>query len=244
MEPFIIFATLGFIAQLIDGALGMAYGVFLSTTLTSAGIPIASASACIHFAEIFTTFTSGISHFKLKNIDFTLLKKLAPAGILGGVIGAILVSKINSEYIRPFVSTYLCLLGIRIILKSLSYKKETTTPKKIFPLGFIGGFLDAIGGGGWGPIVTGTLINKNNCPHKTIGTVSLTEFFVTFCQSLAFATTLGLGYFKIVLGLIIGGCLAAPLSAYICLKINTKILMFIVGTIITSLNIVALIHFF
>lgn len=240
MTETIVFVLLVFLAQLIDGALGMAYGVFLTTTLSFWGVPVSHASAAIHFSEMFTTFVSGISHFKMKNVDLSLLKKLAPAGIFGGIIGAAVLSSVNAQTVKPFVCLYLLILGIRIVVKSFARKKDAAVIRHIMPLGFAGGFLDAVGGGGWGPIVTGTLIARGNNPRKTIGTANLSEFFVTVAQSAVFFVSIGLGYWKIVAGLIIGGCLAAPMAAFVCAKINPKILMLFVGILIIATNTAAI----
>lgn len=238
----IIFIILGFCAQLIDGCLGMAYGVFLTTVLLANGIPLITASSSIHFSEVFTTFASALSHYKLKNIDWTMLKKLTVAGVIGGVLGAYILTSINGEKIKPFVSIYLLLLGIRILLKvrkEILFKNST---KYLFPLGGIGGFFDAIGGGGWGPIVTSTLIADGNVPRKTIGTVNSAEFFVTVAQSATFITIIGLQNWKMTLGLIIGGVIAAPIAAILCKKVNQKLLMILVALVIIITNCYALYH--
>lgn len=239
-ESIITFIALGFMAQMIDGALGMAYGVFLTTALTFVGVPVVSASASIHFAEIVTTFLSGCSHFKLKNIDMKLLKKIAPAGVVGAIIGSLFLSYVNSDWIKPIVSVYLLILGIRIIVKSFYTKPFKEIAKKLKLLGFVGGFCDAVGGGGWGPIVTSTLLARGHHPHKTIGTVNVSEFFVTVASSAVFVMAVGIGYWKLVLGLIIGGGIAAPLAAYVCLKFNPKWMLVTVGTLIVTLNLISL----
>lgn len=238
-----IFIILGFCAQLIDGCLGMAYGVFLTTLLTAQGLSLVHASASVHFAEVCTTFASGISHWKFKNIDWIMFKKLAVSGVLGGVLGAYVLTAIDSEKLKPFVAVYLLILGVRIMLKVRKNFHFTVSHKNLISLGATGGFLDAVGGGGWGPIVSSSLIVRGNTPAKVVGTVSATEFFVTLAQSAAFVTFIGLGNFKIILGLMIGGILAAPLSAYLCQKINQKLLMFLVGGIIVLINLYALYHY-
>ncbi len=245
MEGFLIFVAFGFMAQIIDGALGMAFGVFLTTALTFMGVPIVQASAGIHFVEIFTTLASGLSHFKFKNIDKRVFKKLIIPGILGGILGAYILSSLDSSLIRPFVSIYLLILGIRIFIKAFSINRlAKRSPKNIAPLGFIGGFLDAIGGGGWGPIVTSSLIIKGNCPRKAIGTVNLAEFFVTIAQSATFFIFIQLSHWNIILGLLIGGIIAAPIAALLCKKIHKKILMILVASMIIITNIATLIKYF
>ena len=164
----LLFILVGFIAQLIDGSLGMAYGVSSNALLLTLGIPPAAASASVHTSEVFTTFVSGISHFKLGNVDMTLVKKLAVPGVLGGVCGAYVISNINSDLLKPIVSIYLLVMGIRILVRAFQNTKERDADSfKTIPmafLGLIGGFLDAAGGGGWGPIVTTTLISQGSTP--------------------------------------------------------------------------------
>ncbi len=236
----ISFIFLGFCAQLIDGCLGMAYGVSLTTFLMLQGIPLVFASSSIHFSEIFTTFTSGIAHWKFKNIDGVMFKKLTLSGVLGGILGAYILSSLNGEKLKPFVSIYLLLLGVRILLKVRKKFIFKNVKRHLIPLGFIGGFFDAIGGGGWGPIVTSSLIVKGNAPNTAIGTVNSAEFFVTLAQSLTFISLIGMGNWKIILGLIIGGVIAAPISAYLCKKVNQKVLMLMVGILIIFTNLYTL----
>lgn len=234
------FVFLGFCAQLIDGCLGMAYGVFLTTFLMANGVPLVNASSSIHFSEVFTSLVSGISHWKFKNIDWLLFKKLVISGIVGGVLGAYVLTSVNGEKLKPFVSVYLLFLGIRILLKVRKKVMFKNTKKHLISLGAVGGFLDAVGGGGWGPIVSSSLIAKGNVPHKVIGSVNSAEFFVTLAQSAAFVGLIGLGNWRIVLGLVIGGMAAAPLSAYLCHKINQKFLMVFVALLIILTNFYAL----
>lgn len=238
-----LFILLGFCAQLIDGCLGMAYGVFLTTFLTAQGVPLVSASAGIHFAEIFTTFASGVSHWKLKNIDSRMFQKLVVPGALGGMAGAFVLAFVDGDKIKPFVCVYLLVLGIRILLKINRSTRLKSTLKHLIPLGATGGFFDALGGGGWGPIVAGSLIDKGHAPAKVIGTVNAAEFFVVLAQSAAFVTFVGLESWRIVSGLVIGGVLAAPLAAYLCTRINQKRLMFLVGVLIILTNAYTLRHY-
>ena len=238
----ILFIVLGFCAQIIDGCLGMAYGVFLTTFLVAGGVPLVNASSAIHFSEIFTTLASGLSHWKFKNIDWTLFKKLTVSGVLGGVAGAYLLTSINGEKIKPFVSAYLLLLGLRILWKVKQRCRSKKVSEHLIPLGVLGGFCDAIGGGGWGPIVTSSLIVKDRTPRHVIGTVNSAEFFVTAAQSATVITLIGLGNSRIILGLIIGGILAAPISAWLCSRINQKVLMTLVALLIILTNAYALYH--
>jgi len=188
----VLYAVFGFIAQMIDGALGMAYGVSSTTLLLSMGIPPASASASVHSAEVFTTLVSGISHFRLGNVNKRVFIMLAIPGVLGGIMGAWVLSlETIGTLIKPFVSFYLIAMGIVILVKALRKKKENVSAqdlgKKTYGLGFIGGLMDAMGGGGWGPIVTTTMIANGNHPRTTIGTVNAAEFFVTLAQVTTFA---------------------------------------------------------
>lgn len=233
-----IFIVVGFLAQIIDGALGMAYGVSSNTFLLSIGIPPAAASASVHMAEIFTTGVSGFSHWRLKNIDHSLILKLLIPGVLGGITGAYILSSLPGDKLKPYISAYLAIMGLVIIRKALVRNhEEKKVTSFIAPLGLVGGFFDAIGGGGWGPIVTTTLVARGNNPRYTIGSVNASEFFVTFAESITFILAIGLTHWRIILGLLIGGVIAAPLAAIICKKLPVRILMLAVGIIILVLSI-------
>lgn len=233
-----ILILVGFIAQLIDGSLGMAYGVSATSFLLGIGVSPAAASASVHTAEIVTTAVSGFSHWKIGNIDFNLVKRLAIPGVLGGIAGAYILANLPGEKLKPFIAIYLLIMGIRIFFKAFNFSESTHPPKNkyLFPLGLFGGIFDAIGGGGWGPIVTSTLISDGNAPQKTIGSVNLTEFFVTFSEALTFITTIGLVHWKVILGLMIGGVIAAPLGAILTKKLAPKLLMIIVAVLIIGLQ--------
>jgi uncharacterized membrane protein YfcA len=232
------FMLVGFFAQMIDGALGMAYGVSSTTFLLSLGIPPAAASASVHMSEIFTTAVSGITHWKLRNIDTKLVKKLLLPGVAGGVLGAYMLVNIDGDLIKPFISAYLLIMGIIILIKAFGPKQERKEVQHVSLLGLVGGFFDAIGGGGWGPIVTTTLVARGNHPRATIGSVNFTEFFVTFAQSVTFILSLSfLGYWQIIVGLLLGGVIAAPMAAFATKRIPLKVLMILVGTVIILLSI-------
>ena len=233
----VYFIFAGFCAQIIDGALGMAYGVISTSILIYWGIPVVNASASVKFAEIFTTLVSGISHFKFGNVDKNLFKKLLISGVIGGIIGAYVLSSFPGEKIKPFVTVYLLIMGIVILIRSLKKIDTKQIKSKIKILGFIGGFFDAIGGGGWGPIVTSTLIARGNSPKQTIGSVNSAEFFITIAQSAVFILCIGLGFWKIILGLLIGGIAAAPLGAYLCKIISARLLLLLVGILIIIVNV-------
>jgi uncharacterized membrane protein YfcA len=234
---FLLFCLAGFVAQIIDGTLGMAYGVSCSTILLHLGISPAVASASVHTAEVFTTGVSGLSHLYLKNVDKKLFVRLAIPGVAGAILGAFLLSKVlQGSYIKPLVALYLLILGILILIKSFKEPLFKDEIKRVSPLGFFGGLMDSIGGGGWGPIVTSNIIHRGKTPQMTIGTVNTAEFFVTFFSTGVFLFFLGLQGWKTILGLIAGGVLAAPVGAYLVKYIRPKQLMMIVGVgiILTS----------
>lgn len=233
-NTFYLFVVAGFIAQIIDGSLGMAYGVSSSTLLLNFGISPKIASAAVHTSEVFTTGVSGLMHLRLNNVDKALFKRLVFTGVLGAVIGAYLISKIlDGNHIKPFVAAYLLVLGIMILSKGIVNKiKETKEIKRVGLLAFVGGFLDAVGGGGWGPIVTSNLIHQGGAPGKTIGTVNTAEFFVTFFSTGVFLIFVGVQHWDVVMGLIIGGVIAAPIGALIAKKVDKRVLMISVGCLI------------
>jgi len=237
------FIIVGFLAQLIDGALGMAYGVSSNTFLLSIGVPPAVASASVHAAEVVTTGVSGLSHWRLGNLDKFLFKRLVIPGVLGGVIGAYLLTEMPPDVIKPIVALYLGIMGVIILRRAMHPIVEREVRTALAPLGVIGGFFDAIGGGGWGPIVTSTLVARGNNPRFTIGSVSMTEFFVTLSQSIVFILTLTLTLenAQIILGLLIGGVIAAPLAAFAARYIPARPLMMAVGVLIIILSIRTLI---
>ncbi len=237
----LIFILAGFTAQMIDGALGMAYGVTATTFLLGAGVPPAASSASVHASEIFTSGVSGLMHLKFGNVNTKLFRTLLLPGILGAILGAYVLSSLEDyNYIlKPLVSTYTLILGLIIIFKALKKDKAIREKiKRIFPLAFVGGLLDSIGGGGWGPIVSSTLIAKGRNARFTIGSVNLAEFFVSLASSVTFFTLIGITHWAIIVGLIIGGTIAAPIAAWLANKIPTKTIMILVGVvvIITSLK--------
>lgn len=235
----LLYALIGFVSQLIDGSLGMAYGVCSTTFLTLAGVPIKMASASIHTAEIFTSFASGIAHWKARNVDWTIFKILIIPGVLGGFIGAYILNFIDNTFLQPVVGIYLIIMGFTIVFKVFGKKtkEEQINEKKLLSIGFFGGLFDALGGGGWGPIVTSTMVASGHPPRYTIGSVNIVEFFVTLVQSFAFLFLIGIKeYICIILGLAIGGCVAAPLASYLCKKISSEKMMLFVGVAIIILN--------
>lgn len=238
----LLYVLVGFIAQMIDGALGMAYGVSSNTVLLSLGIPPAAASASVHMAEVVTTGISGVSHWRLGNVDWRLVKRLLIPGVLGGVAGAYILTSIDGNILKPYIAAYLLLMGGLILYKAITVQPRKTPDDyhgpRVSLLGVIGGFCDAIGGGGWGPVVTSTLVARGKYPRTTIGSVNFSEFFVTFAQSVVFVFTLSFtDYWQVILGLLIGGGIAAPLAARVTNKMPVKALMILVGILIIVLSI-------
>ena len=243
MEPTILlYILVGFVAQIIDGALGMAYGVSSNSFLLSLGIPPAAASASVHMAEVVTTGISGFSHWRLGNVDWILVRRLLITGVIGGVVGAYLLTSIDGNIIKPYIAAYLLFMGGVIIYKAYTLqprnKPDEYHGSNISWLGLLGGFCDAIGGGGWGPVVTSTLVARGKYPRTTIGSVNFSEFFVTFAESVTFVIALSFGqYWQIILGLLIGGGIAAPLAARVTTRLPIKTLMIMVGVLIIILSI-------
>jgi hypothetical protein len=234
-----VFILVGFIAQMIDGALGMAYGVSSNSFLLGIGVPPAAASASVHMAEVVTTAISGFSHWRLGNLDRNLIKRLLLPGALGAVVGAYILTNAPGDLLKPFIAVYLFIMGVIILVKGMaSDHKEQRVISHLSILGVIGGFFDAIGGGGWGPIVTSTLVARGSNPRLTIGSVNFSEFFITFSQSVVFVFTLQFSeYWKVILGLLIGGAVAAPMAAVVTKRLPVRPLMLLVGTLIIVLSI-------
>jgi uncharacterized membrane protein YfcA len=231
------FILIGFAAQLVDGAIGMAYGLVSTSTLLSVGIAPATASASVHAAEVFTTGASGLSHWRLKNIDWRLVRRLAPAGMAGGFLGAYILATNASQLLSLIVGLYLIVMGAVVFKKGLQRFKANPNPPKHIPIiGFFGGMLDAIGGGGWGPLVTTNLLGQGTQPRLAIGSTSLSEFFVTFTISVTFMATIGLELWPIITGLVIGGVLAAPIAAFAARFVPARVIMLIVGAVIMALS--------
>lgn len=228
------FIAIGFAAQLVDGALGMAFGVISSTLLISMGVPPAAASAGVHTVETFTTAASGISHLAHRNIDGRLFARLVIPGMIGGVCGAYLLTQVHADTARPLVLAYLAAVGFYLLWRGFRHAHKPRQPKVIAPLGLVGGFLDAAGGGGWGPVVTSNLLVQGSDPRKTIGTVNAAEFFLTVTISATFLVALGLEAFTIATGgLLIGGLIAAPFGAVIARRVPARGLILMVGAVLT-----------
>jgi uncharacterized membrane protein YfcA len=236
LNEILLYALFGFAAQMIDGCLGMGYGVISTTLLLGIGVTPALASASVHTAEVFTTGVSGLAHLGFGNVDRDLLKRLLIPGIIGGVVGAYILTAFPSDLIKPLVGVYLLIMGGRIVLLAFKGAIRTTPMTRLVPLGLTGGFLDAIGGGGWGPIVTSTLVANGHTPRFAIGSVNTAEFFVTLAQALTFFAILATAPWRIVLGLMIGGVIAAPIAAKLSGRLSTKKLMIGVGITIIVLS--------
>jgi uncharacterized membrane protein YfcA len=236
-KDLLFYILVGLAAQTVDGALGMAYGATSSSLLLGLGIPPAISSASVHVAEVFTTGASGIAHFKLGNVNKKLFLYLLVPGMLGAIIGAYLLSnKIDGDVIKPYISAYLLVLGIIVLRKAFQTNKAKSKTKRLGPLAFFGGLMDAIGGGGWGPIVTSTLLSKGRTVHYTIGSVNAAEFFVTVASAGTFLLFTGINSWQVIVGLVIGGVIAAPFAAVLVRKLKRKPIMIIVGLLVIFLS--------
>ena len=230
--------AVGFFAQMIDGALGMAYGITATTFLLSAGASPAAASASVHIAEVFTTGLSGISHVKLGNVNKSLFLRLLLPGIIGAVLGAVLITSFDGDALKPFISAYLLLMGLYILRKAYRHvKRQREEPKHVAKLALFGGFVDAAGGGGWGPVVTSSLLGSGSDPRTTIGSVNFAEFFLTITSATSFILLAGQpDTWMMVAGLVFGGMFAAPFAALLCKKLSARTLLTIVGCLITLIS--------
>ncbi len=232
--PFIL---IGFAAQLVDGALGMAFGTIGTTLLVSMGMAPAAASAGVHTAESFTTGVSGISHIAHRNVNWRLFARIVIPGVIGGVIGAYVLTQISAEVARPIVLSYLSMIGVYLLWRGVTHRHVEREPKIVEPLGLVGGFFDAAGGGGWGPIVTSNLMVQGLSPRMTVGTVNTAEFFVTVSISATFLLTLGLEEFSVaVVGLLVGGVIAAPLGAIVAKRIAADRMLVLVGIVLSTIS--------
>jgi hypothetical protein len=233
---FLFYVGAGFAAQLVDGTLGMAYGVTASTLLLTTGITPAVASATVHAAECFTTGASAVSHHAFGNVRAGLFRRLAVPGIAGAVIGAYVLSSFPGDALRPYVAAYLLAMGVVILLKAFREFPPRAVTTHIAPLGFVGAFIDALGGGGWGPIVASTLIARGHDVRETVGSVNAAEFFVTLAASVTFVLMLGMTHWQVVAGLALGGALAAPIGAWACTRLPITPLMAGVGVLVILLS--------
>ncbi|NCP66676.1 sulfite exporter TauE/SafE family protein [bacterium] len=267
----ILFMLIGAVSQLVDGMLGMGFGTISSSLLLTMGIHPRTSSSLIHTAEIFTSGTAALSHIKLKNVRKKTVAVLALYGSLGGLAGALLLTNVPTNWIKPFVAFYLLFLGISIIHKYFRLRKKGFQPFEIFPLrlvaqllnkvrlrvpggvkplskiqlgmlGITGGTLDAVGGGGWGAIVNTSLISKGQDPHKSIGSSCVAEFFVTLTTSIALFSLTESFWWQACLGLVLGGVIMAPISAILCKKISSHVFLLVIGVLVTLLSINTLVN--
>lgn len=236
LEDVVVFAAVGFAAQMIDGAIGMAYGLSATSVLLSLGVTPATASASVHVAEVFTTGASGLAHWRLGNVRRDLVLRLAVPGVLGGVLGVYALVEAPVGAVRVAVNLYLLVLGGLVLRKALRPRPPAALPPtRVAALGFCGGALDAVGGGGWGPIVTSTLIGGGDVPREAIGSASLAEFFVAAAVSATFVATVGVSLWPIITGLVLGGVLAAPFAALAAKRLPDRPSMVIVGVVVSLL---------
>lgn len=233
-----LFALVGFAAQLVDGAVGMAYGLLASSVLQTLAVAPAVASAAVHTAEIVTTGASGLAHWRLGNVDRRLVLRLAVPGVAGGVVGAWLLADLPLGIVRPVVGTYLAAMGLVILWRAFRPRpdRDALGGPRLMVLGTAGGFLDAVGGGGWGALVAATLIGRGGCARTSIGSTSAAEFFVSCAITMIFLVELGLGLWPVVLGLVVGGVIAAPLAALLTRRLPLRALLGMVGVVVALLG--------
>ena len=242
---FFVFLAIGVFAQLVDGTLGMGYGATSTSFLLSFGVPPAISSTAVHVSEMFTTGASAISHHKFGNINKKLAKMLIIPGVIGSILGAYLLSDvIDGNKIKPFIAVYMIVLAIVIIIKALREKRPKKPTKQLGILAIFGGFMDSVGGGGWGPIVTSTLIGRGRDPRYTIGSVNAAEFAISFASGITFLLFEGIHGWQVIAGLIVGGVIAAPLGAFFINKIPRKPAMVAVGLLIIALSLRTLVKLF
>ena len=237
---FLTFVGVGLLAQLVDGALGMAYGLVSSSVLLSLGLPPVAASASVHTAEMATSAVSGVSHAWFGNVERKLLLQLAIPGVCGGVLGAVFLARIPGDKIAPFVNVYLVILGVLVLARASGHPLFRGRMRHPSPLGFIAGLLDAIGG--WGSITTSSLIARGGVARMMIGTANAAEFLVTVAISTTLILHVGVQYWSVVLGLIVGGVIAAPFAAWLVRHLPEKVILVAVGVLIVVLGSVRLLR--
>jgi uncharacterized protein len=236
-ELFWTAVAIGLAAQAVDGALGMAYGVTASTFLLGTGASPAVASASVHIAEIFTTGVSGMAHVRYGNVNRKLFLRLLVPGVAGAVLGVWVVTQIDGKVLKPYISAYLLAMGLYILSKAwLKRRAQQGEPRHVAKLGLFGGFVDSVGGGGWGPVVTSTLVGSGNDPRTTIGSVNFAEFFLTLATAASFTLLAVEGTWPVVAGLVVGGLFAAPFAAILCKSLRPRTLLIAVGVLITALS--------
>lgn len=237
MSEMLFYICVGFLAQMIDGTLGMAYGVSASSLLLTRGIAPATVSATVHASEVFTTGISAVSHRYFGNVDRRLFWRLVIPGVCGAVVGAYILSRIPGERFKPVIALYLLCMGILIVTRVFRPVPPLSVTTHLTPLGFFGAFIDAVGGGGWGPVVASTLIARGNHARLTVGSVNAAEFFVTVAASVTFIATMGLTHWPVIVGLAAGGAVAAPLAAFACNRIPHRPFLFLVGLLVIGVSV-------
>ncbi len=246
MRRLLTFALIGVMAQLVDGALGMAYGVTSSSLLLSAGTAAAVASASVHLAEVGTTFVSGVSHWRFGNISWRTVRWIGLPGAIGAFFGATFLSRVDGAAIKPWTSTLLLILGLYVLVRFAfgvnrkPIREDHLRARFLVPLGLVGGVVDAIGGGGWGPVTTPALMTAGRMePRRAVGSVSASEFGVSLAASIGFLTNLGSSAIdgRIVAGLLVGGVLVAPFAAWVCQKLHAAVMGTMVGVLIVVTNV-------
>lgn len=236
--PFIL---VGFVAQMIDGALGMAFGVISNTLLISLGVPPASASAIVHTIKNFTGTVSAVSHVAHRNVDWRLFWRLVVPGVIGGVLGAYVLTEILPSVAKPLVLAYLAAIGIFLVWRGFTQTHREKQPRIVEPLGFAGGFLDAVGGGGWGPVVTSNLLVQGGTPRIAVGTVNTAEVFLAAAITATFLASIGISALgPPALGLLIGGLAAAPFGGYVAARVSAKWMLTMVGLVLTATSLYSL----
>jgi uncharacterized membrane protein YfcA len=244
-QSWLLFFLVGLLAQLVDGALGMAFGVTATTVMLGFGTPPAQASAMVHVAEIFTTAASGVSHWWHRNIDWSIVRRIAVPGVIGGILGATVLSNVDGKVIAPFVTVYLGLMGLLIVARAMrAFAAVGPSKRGMSFVGFAGGLLDAIGGGGWGPIVTSTLVGSGHGPRYVVGSVNLTEFLVTLATTGTFIITLRIADLAPVIPLVLGGLVSAPFAGYLVRIISARLMMVLVGALILLLSLRSMLKLF
>jgi uncharacterized protein len=236
-QELLVFFLIGVFAQLVDGTLGMGYGATSTSFLLAYGVPPVVSSTAVHVSEMFTTGASALSHHRFGNINKKLVKHLLIPGVLGSITGAYLLSDvINGDVIKPFIAVYMIILAVIIIKKALKKNIVKKKTKKLSVLAVFGGFMDSVGGGGWGPIVTSTLLGRGRNPRYTIGSVNAAEFAISFASGITFMLFGGIHGWQVIIGLILGGVISAPLAAFLVNKIKRKPMMIAVGILIILLS--------
>ncbi|AZA86289.1 sulfite exporter TauE/SafE family protein [Chryseobacterium shandongense] len=231
----------GVLAEIVAGSMGMGYGVICTTTLLFLGIPPHAVSASIHSAESFTTAAGSISHIRLKNVSKNLVKRLAVPAIFGAIIGAVSLTYLGEYYskiTKTIISFYTLYLGIQIFSNAFKQKQDKKLKRKtnLTRLGLAGGFIDSFAGGGWGPLVTGTLIKNSFTPRFAVGSSTVAKFILTLTAAITFIFTLGIQHWNIILGLLIGGIFTAPFSAMLTAKLPVKSMFIVIGLLVIIMS--------